>query len=55
MSGHGFTAKSFEFLDGLAENNNKEWFHAHKDEFETYVEGPFLDLLEKLTDRLSDA
>jgi uncharacterized protein (TIGR02453 family) len=55
MAGHGFTDKSFEFLDGLAENNDKDWFHAHKSEFETYVEGPFLDLLEDLTGRLSDA
>ena len=55
MPGHGFTAKSFAFLDGLAENNDRDWFHAHRDAFEAYVQGPFLDLLEELTGRLSDA
>jgi uncharacterized protein (TIGR02453 family) len=53
MPGHGFTDKSFAFFDGLAENNDKDWFHAHKDDFETYVESPFLDLLADLTDRLA--
>ncbi|MEL6562954.1 MAG: TIGR02453 family protein [Pseudomonadota bacterium] len=55
MAGHGFTEKSFEFFEELTENNNKEWFQAHKPDFKTYVEDPFLDLLEALTDRLSDA
>ena len=30
------------------ENNSKEWFHAHKKEYEKFVKEPFLDLLEKL-------
>ncbi|MGR3503982.1 DUF2461 domain-containing protein [Pseudaestuariivita sp.] len=55
MAGHGFTEKSFAFFEGLAENNNKEWFHAHKAEFKDYVEAPFLDLLDALTERLADA
>ena len=55
MPGDGFTAKSFAFLEGLAENNDKDWFHAHREEFDTHVEGPFLDLLADLTARLGDA
>ncbi len=55
MPGHGFTEKSFAVLDGLAENNDKDWFHAHRDEFETYVESPFLGLLADLTDRLASS
>lgn len=55
MAGYGFTAKSFEFLEGLSENNDKDWFHDHKKDFETYVRAPFLDLLEALSERLSDA
>ena len=51
---HGFTAKSFEFLDGLAENNDRDWFNAHKDEFEAHVREPFIDLLDALTERLAD-
>lgn len=52
---HGFTAKSFEFLDGLAKNNDREWFNNHKGDFEAYVREPFLDLLDALTERLADA
>ncbi len=55
MSDHGFTEKSFAVLGELAQNNDKDWFHAHKDEFETYVEAPFLGLLAALSDRLSGA
>ena len=55
MTKHGFTEKSFAFFEGLAENNNKEWFHDHKEDFKVHVEEPFLDLLEALTDRLADA
>lgn len=55
MADHGFTEKSFAFFEELAENNNKEWFHDHKPDFQTYVEEPFLDLLEALTERLEDA
>lgn len=55
MIKHGFTENSFAFFEGLAANNNKEWFHDHKGDFKDYVEEPFLDLLEALTDRLADA
>jgi uncharacterized protein (TIGR02453 family) len=55
MSVYGFSEKSFAFFEGLSENNNKEWFNAHKSDFHDYVEGPFLGLLEALTERLSDA
>lgn len=54
MADHGFTQKSFDFFDDLADNNYKEWFHDHRETFEEYVEQPFLDLLDRLTDRLSD-
>ncbi len=30
----GFTAKSFELLEGLEANNDKDWFHEHKADFE---------------------
>ena len=52
MSNHGFTQKSFDFLEDLAANNERDWFQAHKDDFQTYVEAPFLDLLEDLSARL---
>lgn len=55
MSNHGFTQKSFDFLEDLAANNERDWFQAHKDDFQTYVEAPFLDLLEDLSARLQDS
>jgi hypothetical protein len=36
----GFSAKSFQFLSGLAENNNKPWFDEHRREYEAEVLGP---------------
>ena len=51
----GFTGKSFELLEGLAANNEREWFHAHKSDIETHLREPFAALLEALTNRLSDA
>jgi Conserved hypothetical protein (DUF2461) len=36
----GFSAKLFQFLSGLAENNNKPWFDEHRREYEAEVLGP---------------
>jgi uncharacterized protein (TIGR02453 family) len=55
MPAHGFTAKTFAFLEGLAANNDRDWFNDHKSEFKEYGETPFAALLEALTNRLSDA
>ena len=55
MSRSSFTENSFAFFEELSQNNNKEWFHDHKADFEKYVEDPFLNLLEALSDRLKDA
>lgn len=35
----GFPARLFEFFAALAENNNREWFDAHRREYETEVLG----------------
>ena len=35
-----FTAELFRFLARLKRNNNRDWFLAHKDEFETHVRQP---------------
>jgi uncharacterized protein (TIGR02453 family) len=40
-----FNAKTFTFLRGLARNNSREWFHAHKDDYEAQVRAPFQRLL----------
>lgn len=36
------------FFKELADNNNKEWFHAHRPTYENKVRKPFLSLLEEL-------
>src|ERR1035437_3950865 len=36
----GFSNETFKFLHGLKKNNNKEWFEAHRDEYERSLRGP---------------
>lgn len=44
-----FTAKTFEFLQELKENNNKEWFDAHKGVYEEHLYKPIKDLVSLLS------
>ncbi len=43
-----FSNKTFRFLQALARNNEREWFHAHKADYETHVREPFQRLLTDL-------
>ena len=43
-----FTAKTFRFQRALAKNNNREWFTAHKVEYEEHLKQPFLRLITDL-------
>ena len=43
-----FTDRTLKFLRALTRNNNREWFKAHKDEYETHVRGPMLAIIERL-------
>lgn len=43
-----FSEASFKFLRGLARHNDREWFHAHKPDYETHVRAPFQRLLTDL-------
>lgn len=43
-----FSDASFRFLRGLARNNDREWFTAHRTKYEDHVRQPFLRLLEDL-------
>ncbi|MEL6475652.1 MAG: TIGR02453 family protein [Pseudomonadota bacterium] len=47
-----FTKKSFELLIDLAANNEREWFKAHKAEFDTWLLDPFAETLEAISNRL---
>ncbi|MEO8779988.1 MAG: DUF2461 domain-containing protein [Rhodanobacter sp.] len=40
-----FTPATFRFLRALGRNNEREWFHAHKDDYERHVRAPFLQLI----------
>lgn len=48
-----FTPRSFELLEALAQNNDKQWFAQHRDEFQMHVREPFAAFLEDVTERLS--
>ncbi len=50
----GFSAKSFKLLEQLRDNNNREWFHAHKAEIAEHCQAPFAFLLTCVTQELSD-
>lgn len=43
-----FSDKTFKFLRALARNNEREWFHAHKTDYEAHLRQPFLRLLTDL-------
>jgi len=53
MSGY-FSDRSFRFLRSLARNNNREWFLAHKPDYEAHVRGPFQKLLLDLQPALAE-
>ena len=43
-----FTPKTFKFLRALSRNNSREWFHAHKDDYEGNLRQPFQRLITDL-------
>jgi uncharacterized protein (TIGR02453 family) len=40
-----FTDKTFRFQRALGRNNSREWFAAHKDDYEQHLRQPFLRLI----------
>lgn len=52
--GEMITPQYINFFNALEKNNNREWFHAHKMEYETHVKVPFLQLLDELIARISE-
>lgn len=48
-----FSDASFRFLRGLARHNEREWFHAHKRDYEAHVREPFQRLLTDLQPALA--
>jgi uncharacterized protein (TIGR02453 family) len=48
-----FTKRALGFFRGLARNNAKPWFEAHRDEYETEVRGPMRELIADLDVRFA--
>ncbi len=48
-----FTANTLRFLTALKRNNRREWFEAHRDDYEQHVKAPTLELVEQLDVRLA--
>jgi uncharacterized protein (TIGR02453 family) len=42
------TKEYFTFFSGLEKNNNKEWFDAHRKDYEEHVKAPFHNLVTQL-------
>jgi uncharacterized protein (TIGR02453 family) len=43
-----FTAETLRFLRALKRNNRRDWFNAHRDDYETYVRQPMTTIVERL-------
>ncbi len=48
-----FTARSLTFLRGLARNNRRDWFEAHRADYEQEILRPMRDLVEEMDVRLA--
>lgn len=49
MSERYFSKQTFAFLKALEQNNEREWFEAHKHEYETLVRDPALDFISDMS------
>ena len=47
-----FTKQTFSFLSSLAENNTRDWFEEHKQEYEDCVRAPALDFISDMAEEL---
>jgi len=43
-----FTAETLRFLRALKRNNRREWFNAHRDDYEAHVRQPMTAIVERL-------
>ncbi|HFD91780.1 MAG TPA: DUF2461 domain-containing protein [Gammaproteobacteria bacterium] len=48
-----FSEGTLGFLEDLARNNNRDWFQAHKQDYEERVRSPALDFIADMADGLS--
>jgi uncharacterized protein (TIGR02453 family) len=50
-----FTPKTLSFLRSLKRNNDRAWFHARRDQYDTHVRAPMLAVVERLADDFRNA
>lgn len=50
----GFPPQTRQFLSDLGENNNREWFQAHKADYETHLREPLLELVAEVGTALGE-
>lgn len=43
-----FTPKSLSFLRSLKRHNEREWFHARREQYDQHCRGPMLEVIERL-------
>ena len=47
-----FSSKTIAFLRKLKKNNDRAWFHAHRDEYERHVRAPMVEVVDRLAQDL---
>ncbi len=52
MEFSGFSKKTLPFLESIRQNNDKEWFEAHRDEYEKYILEPSRAFVEEFGEHL---
>ena len=50
----GFAPQARQFLRELKANNNRDWFQAHKPDYENFVRGPLLELALEVSMSIAD-
>ncbi|WP_455755860.1 DUF2461 domain-containing protein [Sulfurimonas sp.] len=48
----GFSKKTLPFLEAIRKNNNKEWFEAHRSEYEEYILNPSRAFVQEMGEHL---
>ena len=50
MAGPRFTSESLRFLKARKRNNRREWFNAHRDDYEAHIREPMLAIVASLAE-----
>lgn len=49
-----FTKDFIKFFQDLTKNNDREWFHANKKNYEVHVKNPFKDFVQLIIDKMQE-